>query len=172
MDTALYYTFSTISQTFAGAIALLGAFTLYRLQQISSLIEDAAGTAIQAHINPMYNHRDVIQHFMANEQYQEIFDYINNNPVDTENYITALHNKLGQLLIYKKELLALLNRSLLLSVIIIGYSICVLPFVPQIVKCVNSSAPPIIIGIGFIGVILSLVTYAILIRKILSMANK
>jgi hypothetical protein len=32
MDTALYYTFSTISQTLAGAIALLGAFVLYRFQ--------------------------------------------------------------------------------------------------------------------------------------------
>jgi len=32
MDTAIYYTFSTIAQTLAGGIALLGAFVLFRFQ--------------------------------------------------------------------------------------------------------------------------------------------
>src|SRR6266446_456701 len=35
----VFYTFSTIAQTLAGAIALLGAFVLYRLQSLSSDIE-------------------------------------------------------------------------------------------------------------------------------------
>ncbi len=35
-ETALYYTFSTIAQTLAGAFGILGAFVLYRLQGIKS----------------------------------------------------------------------------------------------------------------------------------------
>jgi hypothetical protein len=38
MQNALLYTFSTISQTLAGAIALLGAFVLYRLQAVDASI--------------------------------------------------------------------------------------------------------------------------------------
>src|SRR5437016_2359740 len=36
MDTALYYTFSTIAQALAAAMALLAAFALYALQTIDS----------------------------------------------------------------------------------------------------------------------------------------
>lgn len=39
VDTALYYTFSTIAQTLAAAIALLAAFALYRLQGLLNTIE-------------------------------------------------------------------------------------------------------------------------------------
>src|ERR1044072_8524572 len=42
MDNALYYTFSTIAQTFASAIALLAAFVLYRFQILSSALETHA----------------------------------------------------------------------------------------------------------------------------------
>ena len=43
MDSALYYTFSTIAQALAAAIALLGAFTLYQLQLlVASMLEAAA----------------------------------------------------------------------------------------------------------------------------------
>jgi hypothetical protein len=41
-DTAVYYTFSTISQTLAGAIALLAAFVLYRLQSLNAEIHVSA----------------------------------------------------------------------------------------------------------------------------------
>ena len=36
---ALFYTFSTIPQTFAGAIALLAAFLLYRLLEMEPILE-------------------------------------------------------------------------------------------------------------------------------------
>jgi len=42
MDTALYYTFSTIAQTLAGGIALLGAFVLYRFQILAGSLEDTS----------------------------------------------------------------------------------------------------------------------------------
>ena len=39
MTNTIFYTFSTIAQTLAGAFALLGAFVLYRLQSLRSDIE-------------------------------------------------------------------------------------------------------------------------------------
>ena len=42
MTNTVFYTFSTIAQTLAGAIALLGAFVLYRLQALRSEIERPA----------------------------------------------------------------------------------------------------------------------------------
>jgi hypothetical protein len=39
MINTIFYTFSTIAQTLAGAIALLGAFVLYQLQSLRSEIE-------------------------------------------------------------------------------------------------------------------------------------
>ena len=36
METAIYYTFSTIPQVLAGAIALFGVFVLYKIQQVNS----------------------------------------------------------------------------------------------------------------------------------------
>ena len=39
MSNALFYTFSTIAQTLAGAMALLAAFLLYRLQTLNGTIE-------------------------------------------------------------------------------------------------------------------------------------
>ena len=39
MENSFFYTFSTIAQTLAGAIALLAAFVLYRLQSLNAEIE-------------------------------------------------------------------------------------------------------------------------------------
>src|SRR5437764_493330 len=44
MTNALFYTFSTIAQTLAGAIALLGAFLLYRLQTLNSEVDSHSMT--------------------------------------------------------------------------------------------------------------------------------
>jgi hypothetical protein len=42
MENTLYYTFSTIAQSLAGAIAFLGAFVLFRLQAISHMLNSSA----------------------------------------------------------------------------------------------------------------------------------
>ena len=46
MENALFYTFSTIPQVLAAAIALLAAFVLYRLQTINAQIEEKS-TVVQ-----------------------------------------------------------------------------------------------------------------------------
>jgi hypothetical protein len=40
VESTIYYTFSTISQTLAGALGLLGAFVILRMSALNRLIED------------------------------------------------------------------------------------------------------------------------------------
>jgi len=46
MENSIYYTFSTMAQTLAGAIALLGVFILYRVQQIINELKGIAEAAV------------------------------------------------------------------------------------------------------------------------------
>ncbi|MHC4069042.1 MAG: hypothetical protein ACYS18_01745 [Planctomycetota bacterium] len=45
-ETTLYYTYSTIAQTLAGAFGILGAFTLFKLQSIQQLCRGICGMII------------------------------------------------------------------------------------------------------------------------------
>lgn len=51
MENALLYTFSTIAQTLGGLLALIGAFVLYRHQNLTSEIELLSGIA-RTHVRP------------------------------------------------------------------------------------------------------------------------
>ena len=48
MENAFFYTFSTIAQALAGAIALLGAFVLFKLQHIDAELTEHAHNVIEA----------------------------------------------------------------------------------------------------------------------------
>lgn len=48
MENTLYYTFSTIAQALAGAVALLGAFVLYKVQSIDRELHDAADSVFMS----------------------------------------------------------------------------------------------------------------------------
>ena len=49
MESALLYTFSTIAQALGGAIALLAAFVLYRLQSLDKLMWECSGDLREAY---------------------------------------------------------------------------------------------------------------------------
>src|SRR5439155_13188719 len=57
MSNALYYTFSTIAQTLAGAMALLAAFLLYRLQVLNRAI-DSDAERISSALKPYHGRAD------------------------------------------------------------------------------------------------------------------
>ena len=50
LDNTIFYTFSTIAQTLAGAIALLGAFVLYRLQSLGSEIKTYGTSVAESYV--------------------------------------------------------------------------------------------------------------------------
>jgi hypothetical protein len=52
METALYYTLSTIAQTLAGALAILVAVVLFRLSTLGRVIEDGKAEMRARNIEP------------------------------------------------------------------------------------------------------------------------
>jgi len=61
MENALYYTFSTIAQTLAGAIALLAAFALYRLQSLDNIIEEKCSFVFNSLRNESQEEKELIE---------------------------------------------------------------------------------------------------------------
>lgn len=82
---ALFYTFSTISQTLAGAIALLGAFVLYRLQSLNLEIEEesrsiAGRYGLVARGYSEANQKTVME-LHDEQKYREVVAFIANTPL-------------------------------------------------------------------------------------------
>lgn len=165
MENALFYTFSTIPQTLAAAIALLGAFVLYRLQSINAEIEEKSSTVQQLCINQKDNG---LWELHVNESYDKVFDNSRNFQPLNENDLRLFnlhHSRLGNLLRFKKSLFSSLNLSLWVTVSLITFSVIVLPFTPAIktYTCVVS----ILFVFAILWFILCLFCYAKLVKNTL-----
>ena len=66
MQSAVYYTFSTIPQVLAGAIALLGAFTLYRLRGLGEQEDNVCGL-----LREDYRHTEIHRQTFVNPRINE-----------------------------------------------------------------------------------------------------
>lgn len=149
MENALYYTFSTIAQTLAGAIALLGGFVLFRLQIL--------GTALDKHANLIREQYDEdfdkawMNSFIVQEQYQRLLDYTEEHPIDIatdeqDSYVKDSLSQIKFLLILKKRLLRGFYVALALTVGLIIVSIVLLTLTPLI--SVHGSLRPCILIIA------------------------
>ncbi|HEX2919560.1 MAG TPA: hypothetical protein VHO50_00190 [Bacteroidales bacterium] len=58
MENTIYYSFSTISQTLAAMVALLGVFTIYRLQNLNNKFIDHSQSYLEF-LNRMENEKNV-----------------------------------------------------------------------------------------------------------------
>lgn len=166
MDTALYYTFSTIAQTLAGAIALLSAFVLYQLQSLHKEMEEKSGTVIC-----QYNdeHRKILQDYENHGQYDELFEYVLKHPLDSNqitDHIKSSQERLGVLVQSKKSLMADFRFSLFLTVGLIAASIIVLSVTPILNTLCSVVFLTFIIGI--VWFITCLAKYVCLVNKILT----
>ncbi|MDX6497014.1 MAG: hypothetical protein QOG23_274 [Blastocatellia bacterium] len=80
MDNAVYYTFSTIAQTLAGAIALLAAFGLYRFRILSTALETHAKD-----IREQYSEEvDLVltNSYIVKGDFHKFLDYLTKHPID------------------------------------------------------------------------------------------
>jgi len=149
LETALYYTFSTIAQTLAAAIALLAAFVLYRLQSINSGIEDSA-LNVQQSYPPAQS--ELLIPMLMQGRYQEIFDYSEKNPVPRPPGMSVYPSEkrvaLGSLLRKKTEILRTIRRSFLATVILVALSVAVLAATPWI--STNQTLSVITLAVGAI----------------------
>jgi hypothetical protein len=81
---ALFYTFSTIAQTLAGAIALLGAFVLFRRQSLNAEIESNA-SQIAAVLESVLD-RDEIRTLSRHGLYRELLEHSAHVTIPTGTY--------------------------------------------------------------------------------------
>jgi hypothetical protein len=166
MDTTLYYTFSTISQTLAGAIALLGAFVLYRLQSLGHELEDVGITTINAYRSPL---REQLMPLNAEEQYERMAEFTRKHAFDDPSaqapYVASKLRKLEPLIGRRKAIRSWLNRSLVLTVGLIAASVAILALTPRIVR--TPGLPCILLALGWGWLILTFVSYTALIKHTL-----
>lgn len=129
METNLYYTFSTIPQTLAGAIALLGAFLLYRLQSIKIDIEEKAEVLFNNYSNERWKE---LREIYIDGRYSDFIVFIEQNETKNTKQIPKTqfdkyHKQLKILLNKRIKLLSSCKLSLLLTITLIIASIIILP---------------------------------------------
>jgi hypothetical protein len=134
LESAIYYTFSTIPQVLAGAIGLLAAFVLYRLQKLTREMDRAIYVPVQfyegkihSELNSMYiqnKRKELLAFFKKNKKKANI-------RTETKSGIFDLHIlRVEYLLDYKRRLLRDLKISLLLTAGLIVSSLVVLTVTP------------------------------------------
>lgn len=158
-ENALYYTFSTISQTLAGAIALLAAFVLYRL---SLLNEEMGwnGGVIAGGLNT-----DEARRLNGEGRYSELLARATPNnggrPIE--------FRRLSVLVPFRGCLLRLFVFSISISAVVIFASVFFIPFAPKQQKTdfIAWVAWLIIAGFG-----VCIVSYAMLVWKSLQFVRQ
>jgi hypothetical protein len=160
MDTTLYYTFSTISQTLAGAIGLLGAFVLFRLQSIDNELEDVSLTVLNCY-SPSPD-RDAFATLRNNRRYTEVVEFMKSHaytdPSATSPYVASRCQQLPFLVAHKGTVHWWLRASLVLTVGLIVASVAVLALTPRVV--VDPKAVRVVLLVGWIWLVLCFVAYA------------
>lgn len=159
MENALFYTFSTVAQTLAAAIALLGAFALYRLQVIGSSLRDLGVTAMQPYLPD-----DVARELIAGENYAALIEHLQatqprNANAANDPYQVATRRRLGQYVQKASSLQRLLKWTLGLTVVVIVAAVVVLALTPKIAAWPGMASKVFVVGIGLF--VASLTMYAI-----------
>ncbi len=178
-ETTLYYIFSTISQTLAGAIALMAAFILYRLQVHNSELDyrsEAIWKLSNSHPNIFpYGFNSTVYDLKNIKDYQGIIDECNKaqrlNDVpggsptsknQAEKILDLHKNEMDKILIMKSTSIKILKKSMFCTLITIIYSVAMIFVTPLLFnKCIYTvNAPAIVFSIlGIIMFVYCLYTY-------------
>lgn len=147
-STSLYYFFSTIAQTLAGAIALLAAFSLYRLQDVVTTIGETWRIATKQIALPEDQNR-MIFNLTNSGKFEEAYNYLTEHFVNMNSELDPQAKAfLGRIdewsfgvcknkIELRKQLIRRLKQALLITAFIIFFSVGVLPFVNFLNYCGN-----------------------------------
>jgi hypothetical protein len=128
---ALFYTFSTIAQSLAGAIALLGAFVLFRLQSLNTEIDDNASQI--ASVAEIVQRTEEAKTLYRNAQYRELLNLISNVSIPAGVY--QLTRELGRfpVLLDRRDLIILRFKiAFYLTIGLILTSVLLLTVAPKL----------------------------------------
>jgi hypothetical protein len=158
VENALFYTFSTISQTLAGAIALLGAFVLYRLQTLNAGLQQNAAIA-RTHIRGNSNQHSLMMDYELQGRYDEVLQVCLQANQETPVEFTAARSQLAELLARRTSLYRSFRWSLLLTVSLVGVSVALLAFTPRIA---STGYAEVVLALGTIWFLSCLWAYSAL----------
>jgi glycerol uptake facilitator-like aquaporin len=169
MENALYYTFSTIAQTLAAAIALLAAFVLYRLQILSIALDKHANVIREQYYEDF--DKAWMNSFIVKEEYQKLLDYTVKYPIDIgtdeqDSYVKDSLDQIKYFLPFKRSLLNHFYVALILTVGLILSSVVLLSITPSVNANENVRTWSLIIGIAWL--VTCFTSYVMLLRKSLS----
>jgi hypothetical protein len=130
IENALYYTFSTVSQTLAGAITLLGAFVLYRFQLLDRDINESVDD-IRTHV--VGEARKNIEVAIREGHPERILELAKEPSLvvgGVRQELEASRNKIRDTLNLKRSIYCLFMVSLGLTIGLIAASVVVLSVTP------------------------------------------
>ena len=183
-ETTLYYTYSTIAQTLAGAFGILGAFTMYKLQSINNSCQGIGDAIIKSYcrtkhlpeVYMSYSNRDWDAFRESIDNYMEKHNDLHKKPefrvcyeLD-EKTISRYRGMLLRLISAQTKIKKQILSSLKFTVITISYSLILLPLSAVV-------AQNIVVAIFFtlIAVVFSikcLMGYRLLILNALGISNR
>lgn len=173
MDTALYYTFSTIAQTLAGGIALLGAFVLYRFQMLAGSIEDTSEYVRKEFKSKSHELHNKIDQAKFDREYDLVHELSKSysegeiDPPTIQKYYSA-RSRLGSMLSHRKILFRYFKFSLIATVLLILASALVLIFTPRLYM--KSCSVTVIFAVGAIWFAVCLISFVKVLLKALGEA--
>ena len=161
MENALYYTFSTIAQALAAAFALLGAFVLVRLQQVTATLSASSAIVIRPYLP-----NEEARRLLASAQFHELVTFLSTqehkrpHAIGTHTY-TAASDALAKSLALRKSMLSQLLRAMIVTAFVITSAVVVLAITPIIALSVASAW--VMLAAGISGLVASLYFYGRLI---------
>jgi hypothetical protein len=173
MENTLLYTFSTIAQTLAGAIALLGAFALYRLQGLTRDRDAAVDRMAEMYRETGTDREDTPRRSVtllalrASQQYTQILAFLRDRPLpepheaERSPLLTVLIRSRSQ----ETNIFRAFYWALWLTVGLILFSVGTLMFV----SLVKSSIPwsVAVLSIAGIWLVACMASYAMLLSRTL-----
>lgn len=171
MQSTLFYTLSTVAQTLAGAMGLLGAIVLFSLQASARSIERAAEQLTQithADLNAL-----LMRHLLMRRSYHEIarrYGDLLEGSIETSQDLLVYHSTLVWELQQEEAIRRSFWTSLLGSGIVIGWSIVGLALVPELTRRVVTA--DLFLGSAVVGALGCLVLFGVLLRVMVRSATK
>ena len=167
LESTLYYTLSTVAQTLAGAIGLLGAIVLFSLQATAKSIERAARDLTQIPhetLSALY-----IRHLFSRRSYTELaqrYAELLTPRFEVSTDVLVSHSTLTWELQHEQAIRRSFWRALVASGLVIALSISLIALAPQLAEreVLGKIALAAVVG----GAMVCLVLYALLLRIVLN----
>jgi hypothetical protein len=157
VDTTLYYTFSTIAQALAGAVAFLGAFVLFRLQSIAHQLRLSADLLSQTWLGD-----DELQRASAVGDFGAFVDraeHLYRQPIPSgwkpkhQAALVAMRSSWTK----RGQILARLKNALLFNGVVMALAVAVVASVTRLTEPLWLAAAVLVVGVAaFVGSLLAI----------------